>query len=35
VLVAIQPVAEPAVTAAQVAYFEVSPRAQSPRGPPA
>jgi hypothetical protein len=25
---------QPAVTAPQVAYFEVSPRAQSPRGPP-
>jgi hypothetical protein len=35
VLVAVRPVTEPAVTAAQVAYFEVSPRAQSPRGPPA
>lgn len=30
----IQRSAQPAVAAAQVAYFEVSPRAQSPRGPP-
>ena len=35
VLVAIQPPAEPAVIAAQVGYFEISPRAQSSRGPPA
>jgi hypothetical protein len=35
VLVAVQPAAAPAVAAAQVAYFEVSPRAQSSRGPPA
>ena len=35
VLVAVQHVAERAVTTAQVEYFQVSPRAQSPRGPPA
>jgi hypothetical protein len=35
VLVAIQPPAVPAVIAAQVGYFEISPRAQSSRGPPA
>jgi hypothetical protein len=35
VLVAIQPPAEPAVIAAQVGYFGISPRAQSSRGPPA
>jgi hypothetical protein len=35
VFVAVQPTAGPAVTAAQVAYFQVSPRAQSSRGPPA
>jgi hypothetical protein len=35
VLVAIQPPAEPAMNAAQVGYFEISPRAQSSRGPPA
>ena len=34
-LVSDQPVAAPVVAAAQVAYFEVSPRAQSSRGPPA
>ncbi|MGO8855190.1 MAG: hypothetical protein ACLPTF_04745 [Steroidobacteraceae bacterium] len=32
--IVVQQPAEPAVAAAQVAYFEVSPRAQSPRGPP-
>jgi hypothetical protein len=35
VLMAVQHVAQRAVTTAQVDYFEVSPRAQSPRGPPA
>jgi hypothetical protein len=35
VLVAVQPAAEPAVASPQVAYFKVSPRAQSSRGPPA
>jgi hypothetical protein len=30
----VQRSAQPAVAAPQVAYFEVSPRAQSPRGPP-
>jgi hypothetical protein len=35
VLVTVQPAAEPAVAAPQVAYFKVSPRAQSSRGPPA
>jgi hypothetical protein len=30
----IQRSAQPAIAAPQVAYFEVSPRAQSPRGPP-
>jgi hypothetical protein len=35
VLVAVQPAAEPAVIAAQVGYYEISPRAQSSRGPPA
>jgi hypothetical protein len=34
VLVAIEPAAELAVALPQVAYFEISPRAQSPRGPP-
>jgi hypothetical protein len=34
VLVAVQPAAEPVVIAAQVGYFEISPRAQSSRGPP-
>jgi hypothetical protein len=34
VLVAVQPAANPVITSAQVAYFEVFPRAQSPRGPP-
>jgi hypothetical protein len=35
VVVAVQHVVERAVTTAQVDYFEVSPRAQSQRGPPA
>ena len=35
VLVAVQHVAQRAFVTAQVEYFEVSPRAQSPRGPPA
>ena len=35
VLVAVQHVTELAVTTAQVEYFQISPRAQSPRGPPA
>jgi hypothetical protein len=34
-LVSDQPVAAPVVAAAQVAYFQISPRAQSSRGPPA
>jgi hypothetical protein len=34
-LLLIQRSLEPAVAAPQVAYFKVSPRAQSPRGPPA
>jgi hypothetical protein len=33
--VVVQRSAEPAVASSQVAYFAVSPRAQSPRGPPA
>lgn len=35
VLVSDQPVAAAVVAAAQVAYFQISPRAQSSRGPPA
>ena len=34
-LVSDQPVAAPVVAAAQVAYFQIPPRAQSSRGPPA
>ena len=35
VLVSLQHVAAPAALTAQVDYFAISPRAQSPRGPPA
>lgn len=35
VLVALQHVAAPTAFTAQVEYFAISPRAQSPRGPPA